>query len=541
MLLAAIPALALLWGLGGHLNAILEREWRYLWLIWVSLGVQLALFTPYGPDLPETVVRITHVVTYLPIIGFLVMNRDAGLTVTAVGIILNLVAITANGGLMPADATAQQVFYDGRADYGNLLNTDNVSPRMLFLGDIMALPSWFPWANAFSIGDVLIAAGFLWAVAKMSVADATPSHRGLTLRINRPLAFSSTLVGVPSCLLAGWIALGAALGASIHAGHLLVAAGALLTGVIPALVVSAGRLPAATFASCSSRLAAGGIVTGAALSFPIAPTLSALLAAAAAGTLLIAPLEAVRVRRARHAPAPSTVIFAAFAALGLAVGGTLLIGMAPAGPMAIAAILAIVTARFEMNAGRIVPDAVVRPGVSPFAVAAATFGARVGLVGLGVVAVATAWHASGALDMGPRTFATMGSALAVGMVVGLLMAARLNPEVATPVIGLAFIFCAAAGTLLTTATLPMTVVAATLVLGTCVGLLLWFVGPMLTSDEALVGRGLFALGVCLGCGVAAFADAELAWIACLPVGAVGLALVPERFLSNRRPALAART
>jgi Family of unknown function (DUF5317) len=538
MLLAAIPALALLWGLGGRLTAILEREWRYLWLIWVSLGVQLVLFTPYGPDLPETVVRITHVVTYLPIIGFLVMNRDAGLAVTAVGIILNLVAITANGGLMPADATAQQVFYDGRGDYGNLLNTDNVSPRMLFLGDIMALPSWFPWANAFSIGDVLIAAGFLWAVAKMSVADASPSHRSLKIHINRPAALSSMSIGVPTCLLAGWIALGAALGASILAGHLLVAAGALVAGVIPALVVSADRLSSAQFASCSARLASGAIVTGAALIFPFAPTISALFAAAAAGALLVAPLDALRVRRPGHAPAPTTVVSAAFAAIGLAVGGTLLIGMAPAGPMAMAAILAIVTARFEINARSVAPEEVGRAVVSPFAVATATFGARVGLVGLGMVAVATAWHASGALGMGPRTFATLGSAVAGGMVVGLLMAARLNPKVATPVIGLAFIFCAAAGALLTTATLPMTVVAASLVLGTCVGLLVWFVGPMLRSDETAVGLGLFALGVCLGSGVATVADVQLVWIACLPVAAVGLALIPERFLASRRPALA---
>ena len=78
MLLAAIPALALLWGLGGRLTAILEREWRYLWLIWVSLGVQLALFTPYGPDLPETVVRITHVVTYLPASRFITRNPMIG-------------------------------------------------------------------------------------------------------------------------------------------------------------------------------------------------------------------------------------------------------------------------------------------------------------------------------------------------------------------------------------------------------------------------------------------------------------------------------
>ena len=37
-------------------------------------------------------------------------------------------------------------------------------PNLLFLGDVLPLPSWMPFANVFSIGDVLIAVGIFWCV-----------------------------------------------------------------------------------------------------------------------------------------------------------------------------------------------------------------------------------------------------------------------------------------------------------------------------------------------------------------------------------------
>lgn len=79
--------------------------------------------------------------------------------VVALGAALNLVAIVANGGLMPADPTALAAAGLGR-DPGVFTNTVPVSGGPLaVLGDNWASPPWLPFANVLSIGDLLIGIG----------------------------------------------------------------------------------------------------------------------------------------------------------------------------------------------------------------------------------------------------------------------------------------------------------------------------------------------------------------------------------------------
>ena len=538
MLLTAIPALAVLWSLGGRLTALLEYPWRYFWLIWVSLGVQLILFTPYSPDLSETVVRVTHVLTYLPIVAFLMLNRDAGLAVTGLGIALNLIAITANGGLMPADASAQEVFYAGRTDIGQL-NTDNESPRLLFLGDVMALPSWFPWANAFSVGDVLIAAGFVWAIAKVSLMNGAASRPALTLRINRETARLAIPLAVPAALVAGWTLLGAAIGTATQSGHVAAAAIALVAGLAPVAATSTGYLSAEWSATSVARLAAASAATAAAFLAIPAPELAAVVAAAAGGVLIAAPLRAIRVAPRGSVPSPSVVAAFASGAIGLALAATLLIGMAPTGPIALAAIVAALTARSAIPESSLLPSP--SPGfrMSPFALRVAGFGVYTAIVGIGALAVLTTWHAATTLGMGPRTFSALGATVALGTAGGLLMAARLSLQGSPRVLGVALLFCSLSGGLLSTATLPMTAVGASFILGICGGLLLWLMGPLMAASEPGFTGGMFALGAALGGTIAMVAGVDLAWIACIPVGAAGLALIPASLLSRRQPRLEA--
>jgi lipoprotein signal peptidase len=90
--------------------------------------------------------------------------RVAGMLLIAVGAICNLAAIVANGGVMPTTAAALQS--------AGLSPTDGFSnsavledPALAPLTDIFALPSWVPFHNVFSVGDVLIAAGIVVVIA----------------------------------------------------------------------------------------------------------------------------------------------------------------------------------------------------------------------------------------------------------------------------------------------------------------------------------------------------------------------------------------
>lgn len=85
-----------------------------------------------------------------------------------VGAILNLLAIVANAGVMPA--TAGALATAGVPSGGGVIaNSASVAdPRLRFLGDVFAIPSSVPLANVFSVGDVLIALGVGWTIVRAS-------------------------------------------------------------------------------------------------------------------------------------------------------------------------------------------------------------------------------------------------------------------------------------------------------------------------------------------------------------------------------------
>jgi hypothetical protein len=112
----------------------------------------------------------------------LLRNLDLpGIPVVAIGAVLNLLAVLANGGYMPSDPAAWQVLSGVAAlpahDFSNsaLMGAGTALP---WLGDVFVLPRPIPLANVFSIGDVLIAVGIAWCVARaMRQPDASAWHR----------------------------------------------------------------------------------------------------------------------------------------------------------------------------------------------------------------------------------------------------------------------------------------------------------------------------------------------------------------------------
>ena len=144
-----------------RLRRLADLPIRHLWLVWVALGVQLVLFEYLGSRIPVPVSDKIHLATYALALTFLWLNRrlPGGWLIT-VGTSLNLVAIVANDGSMPADMDAwrkaglhaipPEVFENSRA---------LSSPRLAFLGDVFYVPASWPLSNVFSVGDILIVVG----------------------------------------------------------------------------------------------------------------------------------------------------------------------------------------------------------------------------------------------------------------------------------------------------------------------------------------------------------------------------------------------
>ena len=96
--------------------------------------------------------------TAVVIVSVLLNLRIPGMALVALGAISNLVAIVLNGGYMPADAGAMAAL--GKTAPTTYSNSAIVAePVLKPLTDIFALPTWLPFHNVFSVGDVLIAVG----------------------------------------------------------------------------------------------------------------------------------------------------------------------------------------------------------------------------------------------------------------------------------------------------------------------------------------------------------------------------------------------
>lgn len=163
--LYAVP-LALLVGrlLGGRLEGLAQLGFRWAPLAILGLAAQLVLFSaPVGAAVAPLAPALYVASTAAVLVAVLRNVRVPGLGVVAVGAVSNLAAILANGGYMPADPGALAVAGLQPDDaYSNSLVV--ASPALRPLTDVYAMPDAVPFANVFSVGDVLIGVGVFLAI-----------------------------------------------------------------------------------------------------------------------------------------------------------------------------------------------------------------------------------------------------------------------------------------------------------------------------------------------------------------------------------------
>ncbi|MBA3235592.1 MAG: DUF5317 domain-containing protein [Chloroflexi bacterium] len=152
---------------------------RFAWtpLIVAGMMTQLLLFwTSLGDALGPWAV-VLYVASNIAVL--LAVGRNLaipGLRVVLVGGASNLLAISANGGYMPANPEALAVL--GHVPNDEYSNSSVVANAVLWpLTDLFAMPAWLPLANIFSVGDVLIGTG-----AAIAVVAAMHGHGPLEPR-----------------------------------------------------------------------------------------------------------------------------------------------------------------------------------------------------------------------------------------------------------------------------------------------------------------------------------------------------------------------
>lgn len=153
---------------GGSLSNFATLEIRFMWIAFGAFALQLALFNPFNAaTVPPSFAPWIYIFSMSALLIWVVVNRQLpGMLLIGIGMLMNTVAITANGGYMPVGL--EQARFAGKlANYTAaseaIANNSIVLPRdqtqLWFLTDILALPAGVPLANVFSFGDVLLFLG----------------------------------------------------------------------------------------------------------------------------------------------------------------------------------------------------------------------------------------------------------------------------------------------------------------------------------------------------------------------------------------------
>ena len=148
---------------------------RHNWLVLVAVIPQILAFEIPATRsvIPDNYIPVILVVSQLLLLIFAWINlRQPGFVFLNLGLVLNLIVITLNGGWMPIrPEVVMKLAPDappGAWKIGERMGTSkdrviSVSDiRLWQLSDRFLFPTWFPLQVAFSMGDVFIALGAFW-------------------------------------------------------------------------------------------------------------------------------------------------------------------------------------------------------------------------------------------------------------------------------------------------------------------------------------------------------------------------------------------
>jgi hypothetical protein len=183
MLYALVVAVALGLLLRGRLDGLTRVRFHWAPVALLGMIVQVTLFsTPLTATVGDVGPPMYVASTAAVLVVVLRNVAMPGLAVVAVGAASNLAAIVANGGWMPASSSALANVGTSIGDgYSN--SRELAAPALAPLTDIFAMPRWLPFANVFSIGDVVIAIGIVIAiVAAMRVPATTTVPPAVSVR-----------------------------------------------------------------------------------------------------------------------------------------------------------------------------------------------------------------------------------------------------------------------------------------------------------------------------------------------------------------------
>jgi hypothetical protein len=185
LLSAIVIGLALGFVLGGRPRRLARLLLRWNALIFLSLAVQLFLFT--GLTIAGPVVTVLYLLSGFLALAWLARNLAVpGIACVMAGGLANFAAIAVNGGRMPVDAgllaRSRGLSYVRDLAAGRVTSNSSLADshtHLRWLTDQFLVPPPWPLPTVLSVGDLVIALGVVWLIARgMQASDHPASQPG---------------------------------------------------------------------------------------------------------------------------------------------------------------------------------------------------------------------------------------------------------------------------------------------------------------------------------------------------------------------------
>lgn len=150
---------------------------QHLWLAFAAFLPQfLVVYLPVREVMTEGWIAFCLILSQALLFGFAFLNRDhMGMKILMIGAVLNGLVMVMNGGFMPiSPQTAGRLVSEDilatiapGSRFGSkdiLLQPEHT--RLEWLADRFLPPAWMSYQVAFSLGDIFIAVGVFWLLAR---------------------------------------------------------------------------------------------------------------------------------------------------------------------------------------------------------------------------------------------------------------------------------------------------------------------------------------------------------------------------------------